>query len=235
MKDKILNFIENIYFSFYDKIEIIWPKILSWVIILIAWFFVARWIYFSILYLFKRFDINNLLKRLEREFIQDEEDEEITEESHKNALVERIKFDKVVWRACAYYAFILFFRLAVQAIWITAVEDFLSELIAYLPSLFIGFMIWFFWVRFSNFIYDVVYHALTIAKEQTAKLMAVWSKVVVLFFTFLAFLKYIKIVDDFIIYTALVWFISMISIAWWLAFGLWWKDMAKEILEKLKK
>lgn len=234
MKDKIINYIEQVYSHFYDKIEIIWPKLLSWLVIIILWFFIARWIYFWVLYLFKRFDINALLKRLEKEFIQDDE-EEITEESHRSTLVDRVNVDKIVWRACAYYVFILFFRLAVQAIWITAVEDFLSELIAYLPSLFIGFMIWFFWVRFSNFVYDVVYHALTIAKEQTAKLMAVGAKVVVLFFTFLAFLKYIKIVDDFIIYTALVGFISMISLAWWLAFGIWGKDMAKEILEKLKK
>lgn len=234
MKDKIINYIEQIYSHFYDKIEIIWPKVLSWLAIIIIWFFIARWIYFWVLYLFKRFDINALLKRLEKEFIQDDE-EEITEEAHRSTLVDRVNVDKIVWRACAYYVFILFFRLAVQAIWITAVEDFLSELIAYLPSLFIGFMIWFFWVRFSNFIYDIVYHALTIAKEQTAKLMAVGAKVVVLFFTFLAFLKYIKIVDDFIIYTALVGFISMISLAWWLAFGIWGKDMAKEILEKLKK
>jgi hypothetical protein len=27
----------------------------------------------------------------------------------------------------------------------------------------------------------------------------------------------------------------MMSLAWWLAFGLWWKDMAKDILDKFNK
>ena len=37
------------------------------------------------------------------------------------------------------------------------------------------------------------------------------------------------------IYIILIWFISMTSLAWGLAFGLWWKDMAKKIIEKFNK
>jgi hypothetical protein len=35
--------------------------------------------------------------------------------------------------------------------------------------------------------------------------------------------------------TILIWFISMISLAWGLAFWLWGKELASEILESFKK
>ena len=42
-------------------------------------------------------------------------------------------------------------------------------------------------------------------------------------------------IDTQIINTILTWFIAMLTIAWGLAFGLWWKDIAKEILESFRK
>ena len=35
--------------------------------------------------------------------------------------------------------------------------------------------------------------------------------------------------------TLLNGFIAMLAIAWWLAFGLGWKDVAREILESFRK
>jgi hypothetical protein len=35
--------------------------------------------------------------------------------------------------------------------------------------------------------------------------------------------------------TILIWFISMLALAWWLAFWLWGKDIAHEILESFRK
>jgi RimJ/RimL family protein N-acetyltransferase len=55
-----------------------------------------------------------------------------------------------------------------------------------------------------------------------------------LFFTLMVVLNKIGI-DSTIINTVLIWFISMLTIAWWLAFGLWGKDIAKEILESFRK
>jgi hypothetical protein len=48
-------------------------------------------------------------------------------------------------------------------------------------------------------------------------------------------LNYTKVVDEFIINTILVGFISMTTIAWGLAFGLGGKDIAREILESFRK
>jgi hypothetical protein len=55
-----------------------------------------------------------------------------------------------------------------------------------------------------------------------------------LFFTLMAVLDKVGIATN-IIEIILIWFISMVSLAWGIAFGLWWKEVAQEILESLKK
>jgi hypothetical protein len=95
-------------------------------------------------------------------------------------------------------------------------------------------MIWFFWVRFANFIYDVIYHTLDLSWQKTAKIIASWWKVVVLFFTVMAVLYNVWIPAN-VTDAILNWFVATLTIAWWIAFWLWWKDVAKEILEWFKK
>jgi cellulose synthase/poly-beta-1,6-N-acetylglucosamine synthase-like glycosyltransferase len=96
-------------------------------------------------------------------------------------------------------------------------------------------LIWFFGIRFANFIYDVIYHTLALTKAKTSKIIAYSGKIIILFFTLMLFLDYTKIVSDFIINTILIGFVSMLSLAWWLAFGLWGKEIAQEILESFRK
>ena len=86
----------------------------------------------------------------------------------------------------------------------------------------------------ANFIYDVVFHALELTKQKTAKIIASWAKVIILFFTLMVVLDKIGIASE-ITYTILIWFISMLSIAWGLAFWLWGKNIASEILESFRK
>jgi hypothetical protein len=38
-----------------------------------------------------------------------------------------------------------------------------------------------------------------------------------------------------IIEIILTGFVAMVTLAWWIAFGLWWKEVAQEILESFKK
>jgi hypothetical protein len=134
----------------------------------------------------------------------------------------------------AYYLFLIFFRWAVVFIWIREVENFLGELIAYLPNLFIALVVGFFGMRFAEFVYDVVYHALNLTRQKTAKIIATGAKIIILFFTMMIVLSKIW-VATIITNTILIWFISMLALAWWLAFWLWGKDIAEEILESFKK
>lgn len=213
------------------KAELYLPKIIGAIIIMIIWVFVAIWVYKAVLYAFKKFKIMQLIDKLNIAYNKDWIQKKET--THKK-ISERIKVNEIVAKAFAYYFVLVFFRLAITAIGIEEIETFLWELIRYLPSVFIAVIIGFLGIRFANFVYSVVYHALSISRQEAAKIVASWSKIIILFFTLMAVLNRIWIANE-ITHTILIGFISMLSLAGWLAFWLWWKDIAKEILESFKK
>ena len=232
---------QNIFWNIEDFIVTKWPDIFWALVILIIWFFWAIIVHKLIMYLFKKFKIIELIDKLDIEFWDEEEKNENdskdtpkTKKKFSEVLWKKIQIDKVVAKSASYYIFLIFFRWSIYKLWITEVEQFLKQLINYLPNLFIWVVVLFFWIRFSDFIYDVIYHSLSISKQKTAKIIASGWKIVILFFTLMVVLNQIWI-DTQIINTILTWFIAMLTIAWWLAFGLWWKDIAREILESFRK
>lgn len=244
------NILSWFYEQIYIAIEIYLPKIIWAIIIVWIWFLVSYLAYKLVMYIFKKFKIIKLIDKLflnlNEEIIEKRKTEQVEEKlkieekkedikcEKKKKISDNIKIDVITAKAFAYYLFLIFFRLAIVFIWIKEVEVFLWDLIEYLPSLFIAIVIWFFWVRFANFVYDVIFHALDLAKQKTAKLVASWAKAIILFFTLMVMLSKIWIATE-ITNTILIWFISMLAIAWWLAFWLWWKDIAHEILESFRK
>ena len=227
-----------IYDNLITKIEILWPKIIWALIIILVWIIISRILYLFLMFIFKKFKLNQLVDKLKVSF--DEENLDDDEKKSKNKLkkirfTDKIKVDDVVSKAISYYLLIIFFRISISYIWITEVEQFLRDLTDYLPNLFVWVLIWFFGIKFANFVYDVVYHALNITREKTSKIIASGARIIILFFTLMVFLDYTQIVSMFIINTILIWFISMLALAWWLAFWLGWKDIAHEILESFRK
>jgi len=208
-------------------------------VVVILWVLIAIIVYRFIIYLFVKFKILELIekfdvKKTENQTKKEQEEDEAKKSEVYDLVSKKIQVDKVVAKATAYYVFLLFFRWAIVILGITTVEQFLKDLLTYLPNLFVWIVVWYFGIRFANFIYDVVYHALNLTKQKTAKIIASWAKIVMLFFTLMVVLNKIGI-DSTIINTVLIWFISMLAIAWWLAFWLGWKDIAKEILESFRK
>lgn len=241
LKNNILSWL---YEQFYSAIEIYLPKLIWAIFIVWLWFLCSIMIYKLVIYVFKKFNIINFvdklfinLKDIHWDDWEKSPDEIKLEEKkiiRKKKISDKIKIDTITAKAFAYYIFLVFFRYAIVFIWISEVEIFLWDLITYLPSLFIAIVIWFFWVRFWNFIYDIVFHALDLTKQKTAKIIASWAKIIILFFTLMVVLSKIGIATE-ITNTILIWFVSMLSLAWWLAFGLWWKEIAHEILESFRK
>ncbi len=231
LKNAIIKFFVNNYELISSKIQI--EKILEFIWIIIVWIIVARWVFLFVLYLFKRFKLIELIDKLQIDVYNDEKKEEKKE---KKKISDKIKINILVAKALSYYIFLLFFRWAIYVVWIDQIESFLSDLIGYLPNLFVWVAILFFGLRFASSVYDIVYHTLDLAnQEDSAKIVAIWAKIIILFFTFTFALNYIKVIDDFLFRTFFIWFISLLAIAWWLAFWLWWKDIAKSLLENLKK
>ena len=235
LKNTLLNWL---YEQFYTALEFYLPKLVWALLIVWLWFLISIWIYKLVIYLFKKFKIIEIIDKLTMtsDDIEVEKKEEKIEDTRpkRKKISDKIKINEITAKAISYYIFLVFFRFSIVVIWIQEVEDFMWELLAYLPSLFIAVVIWFFWVRFWNFIYDVVYHALDLTKQKTAKIIASWAKIIILFFTLMVVLWKIWIATE-ITNTILIWFVSMLAIAWWLAFWLWWKDIAHEILESFRK
>lgn len=233
--DKIIS---KIYENISYNIELYLPKIIWALIVLWIWILITIIIHKFVMYLFKKFKIIEFIDKLNIEFdLWDEEIKEIKKENKRNfkaKFSDKIKINEITAKAVSYYIFLIFFRFSITIIWIKEVEDFLKELLLYLPSLFIWVVVWFFWIRFANFIYDIVYHALNLTKQKTAKIVASGAKIIILFFTLMVVLNKIWIAWE-ITNTILIWFIWMLSLAWWLAFWLWWKEIAWEILESFKK
>lgn len=221
------------------KLEFLWPKIVWALLIMLIWGIITRFLYLTLMILFKKIKLNEFVDKLKINFdeenLEDQAKEKIKKKIRKNKFTDKIKVDDVIAKSFSYYILIIFFRISISYVWITEIEQFLRDLTYYLPNLFVWVMIWFFGIRFANFIYDVVYHALNLTREKTSKIIASWAKIIILFFTLMVFLDYTKIVSEFIINIILIWFIWMLALAWGLAFWLGWKDIAHEILESFRK
>lgn len=236
-------FINGIYTAVLNSAEYYAPKVLWALVLLVIGVFTAMLVYKFVLYAFKKFKLIELIDKLTIDFeditnIPDTSNDTKAAEKKpvekKKKFSQRVKIDEIVWKAMWYYIFLVFFRFSIVAIGIDEIEKFLWDLLTYLPSLFIAVIILFFWVRFANFIYDVIYQTLNLTKQKTAKIIASWAKIIILFFTLMVVLDKIGIASD-IITVILTGFVAMLTLAWWIAFGLGWKDVAREILESFRK
>ena len=194
---------------------------------LLIWFLIAFIVYKIIMYLFK---IVAIIDRITMISIYKDQKKEV----EVKKISDNIKIDVITAKSMSYYIFLLFFRYSIVIIWITDVEVFLDKLINYLPSLFIWVIVWFFGIRFANFVYDLIYYPLDLSNQKNAEIIAMWWKIIILFFTMMVVLSQIWIWTD-ITNIILIWFVWMLSLAWWLAFWLWWKDIARDILESFKE
>ncbi len=247
------SFIIEIFKTFINELlyqmEVFWPKVIAATIIIVLGIIISYGIYRLTMYIFWKFGIVDLIDRLWTWF--EEQTTQIVDktpndppktkwkkwksESKKEEKINKVRYDRIVAKASSYYIFLLFFRWAMYYLGITEVEDFLKELIAYLPSLFVGILIGFFGVRFANSVHDIIYQALELTRDKTSKIIAMWAKIIIMFFTLMIMLNYIKIVDQFIINSLFLGFITTLTVALWLSFGIGGKDIAKEILESFRK
>ena len=238
------NFMNGIYTSILESAEFYAPKLLGALVLLIIWLLTAILVYKLILYAFKKFKLTELIDKFTIDFEDianmpenihdDKKDKNIKPLEKKKKFSQRVKLDEIFWKAIAYYIFLVFFRFSIVAIWINEIEKFLWDLLTYLPSLFIAVIILFFGVRFANFIYDVIFQTLNLTKQKTAKIIASGAKIIILFFTLMVVLDKVGIASD-IITVILTGFVAMLTLAGWIAFGLGWKDVAREILESFRK
>jgi hypothetical protein len=240
-----LGFFMQMYNDFYEtvmyKLETLWPKVIWSISIVLIGTIIAFGVYKLTMHIFKRFWILDLIDKIWDGFEENTtkivdknlEDNELKEKSKKKS--QKVHYDRITAKALSYYIFLLFFRQSVVILGITDVENFMQDLINYLPSLFIWILIWYFGLRFANSVHDIIYQTMELTKDKTSRIIAMGAKIIIMFFTFMIMLNYIKILDDFIINALFLGFITTMTISFWIAFGLGWKGIAKEILEWFRK
>lgn len=110
----------------------------------------------------------------------------------------------------------------------------INQLLFYLPNVLIAVIIGFVGLIASNLGNDLIRHSVKTIGSTSANTLAALTRWLIIFFTILVVLNQLGVAQDLvrILFTGIV---LMIAVAGGLAFGLGGKDIAKEMLEELRK
>ncbi|MGB9883190.1 MAG: mechanosensitive ion channel family protein [Microgenomates group bacterium] len=130
---------------------------------------------------------------------------------------------------------IIVFLIPTLEIWgLSKATNVLNDFLYYLPNVVVAVVIAFVGLLAANLTSDLVRHSVKTLGSQSANTLAVFSKWTINFFTALVVLNQLGVAQDLvrILFTGIV---AMLALAGGLAFGLGGKDVAKELLEDLKR
>ncbi len=133
------------------------------------------------------------------------------------------------------WSVVILFLIPAAEVWgLSQVTVVLNQLLFYLPNVLVAVIVGFIGLVFANLVSDVVRHSVRTVGSTSANTLAALARYSIVFFTVLIVLNQLGIAQDLIriLFTGIV---TMIAIAGGLAFGLGGKDLAREILEELKK
>ena len=126
------------------------------------------------------------------------------------------------------------FLAAADIMGLAKVTDFLNQILAYVPNIFVAVAILLIGMLAANFFAHVVRGAVGIAKIRSASFLAAITKWVIWIFTVLVALNQLGIASMIINYLMMAIFM-MIALAGGLAFGLGGQKAAAEALEDMRK
>lgn len=130
---------------------------------------------------------------------------------------------------------VILFLIPTLEVWgLSRATGVLNQFLFYLPNVIIAVVIGFVGLLASNLISDLVRHSVRTMGASSANTLAIFSKWVIVFFTALVVLSQLGVAQD-LIRILLTGIVAMVALAGGLAFGLGGRDMAKEILEEMKK
>lgn len=131
----------------------------------------------------------------------------------------------------AYWIIYLFgINIALNSLGLDVVSDLISQLIAYIPNLFVAVIILLVWAFIAKFVRDLILGAVAASNSDMTRAGKAWY-IVVMFFAIVTALKQAQIDITFLtdnVNTIVMW----IMLALWLAFWLWGKDKASSLLDK---
>jgi hypothetical protein len=130
---------------------------------------------------------------------------------------------------------IVVFLIPTLEVWgLSRATEVLNQLLFYLPNVVVAVIIAFVGMLAANLSADLVRHSVKSMGAASANGLAVFAKWAITFFTILVVLNQLGVAQDLvrILFTGIV---AMLALAGGLAFGLGGQNVAREVLEELKK
>lgn len=146
----------------------------------------------------------------------------------------KITPSEVIAKGVKGYLIFLFFIEATKIAKLTQIAEFLSKVMNYIPEVIIALFIMLVAISMGRTLQTLISTSLSFAKANTANVLGVAAKYTMVTFGVLAALSQLAIAEI-LINVMFIGFISFLTLAGGLAFGLGGKDVVHELLEDIKK
>lgn len=141
----------------------------------------------------------------------------------------KFPFEEFAGRLVKWLVLLLFIVAATNLLGLTAVSQAITQLLGYLPHIISALVVLFIGILLSGLVESLVKGALSGYSVATARLVSKIASYIILVFSILAAISELQIAANFI-YIFFIGFITTLSLALGLAFGLGSKDLVNQIL-----
>ncbi len=209
--------VNNILLSFFNRVVSYLPYFFGGLIILLIGLVLASLLKRILLSLFAFFRLANLLQSLK---LMNQKEVRVWEE----VLAEVLR-----------WTIVILFLIPTLEVWgLSRATPVLNQFLLYLPNVLIAVVIGFIGLLAANLVSDLVMSSIKAIGATSARTLAYASKVAIIFFTILVVMNQLGVAQDLIriLFTGIV---AMLAIACGLAFGLGGQDLARDLLDILRK
>lgn len=146
----------------------------------------------------------------------------------------RLDAPKFFYEVIKWFFIVVFLLAATNILGLAEVSQFLTEVLFYIPNVFVAAIILLAGALVANFMSSFIRASVKAASLASANLLAAIAKWSIMIFVLLAALVQLKVASD-IVRIVIVGLVAGGALAFGLAFGLGGKKMAEDALEDLKK
>ena len=197
------------------------PVLLSAILVFVLGVLIARWVKVGVV---KLLNLSRLATVISTPAVK---------KFLKNASITQ-KIDDVLGEIVRYIILLIFFVTSVNLLGLTTVTQVLNGVLAYLPQIFAAILILISGILLAGFLEKVVKGSLGSVGLRSSRLMGKFTSYLIMVITILAAISQLGIAQPFV-GTLFIGFVTTLSLALGLGFGLGSKDLIKQVLEDWHK
>ena len=209
----------------FNNLKEFYPPIFWAILVLLAGFFVSKWVDSFVSRILNKLRINQLLKGMgwEETFLR---------------IGARLDAERFISLLVKWYFIILFLMWTFEILGFKQITDYIGKVVSYYPNIFVASLLFLIAIFLSNFARKIIIGTFEKEKITYSGFLGRWLSFAIWTITILAIFYQLKIVPE-IILTVLIGFVIIFALTIGLSFGLGAKDLVskflKEFEEKLKK